>query len=35
MKNVLNSLNIIDINSKIIYFDCTNYYFEIDDEDDI
>lgn len=30
-----NSLNVVDRNSKIIYFDCTNYYFEIDDEDDI
>ena len=30
-----NSLNVVDRNSKIIYFDCTNYYFEIDDEDEI
>lgn len=30
-----NSLNMIDRNSKIIYFDCTNYYFEINDEDEL
>ena len=30
-----NSLNVIDRNSKIIYFDCTNYYFEINDEDEL
>lgn len=30
-----NSLNVVDRNSKIIYFDCTNYYFEIDDEDEV
>lgn len=30
-----NSLKIIDRNSRVIYFDCTNYYFEIDDEDEI
>ena len=29
-----NSLKVIDRNSKVIYFDCTNYYFEIHDEDD-
>ena len=30
-----NSKNIIDRNSKVIYYDCTNYFFEIDDEDEI
>ena len=30
-----NSLSVTDRNSKIIYFDCTNYYFEIDNEDEI
>lgn len=30
-----NSKNIIKINSKVIYYDCTNYFFEIDDEDDL
>ena len=30
-----NSKNIIKRNSNIIYYDCTNYFFEIDDEDDI
>jgi len=30
-----NSLNVIDRNSRVIYFDCTNYYFEITDEDDL
>ena len=30
-----NSLNVLDRNSKVIYFDCTNYYFEIDDEDEL
>jgi len=29
-----NSLNLIDRNSKVIYFDCTNYYFEINNEDE-
>ena len=29
-----NSLNVIDRNSRVVYFDCTNYYFEINDEDD-
>ena len=29
-----NSLSIINRNSKVIYFDCTNYYFEIKDADD-
>lgn len=30
-----NSKNIIDRNSKVIYYDCTNYFFEIDNEDDL
>mgnify|MGYP002515939275 CR=1 FL=1 len=30
-----NSKNVIKRNSKVIYYDCTNYFFEIDDEDDI
>lgn len=30
-----NSKNVIDRNSKVIYYDCTNYFFEIDDEDEI
>lgn len=30
----INSKSIIKRNSKIIYYDCTNYFFEIDDEDD-
>ena len=30
-----NSKNIIKRNSKVIYYDCTNYFFEIDNEDDI
>ena len=30
-----NSKNIIKRNSNVIYYDCTNYFFEIDDEDDI
>ena len=29
-----NSLNTLKRNSRVIYFDCTNYYFEISDEDD-
>ena len=29
-----NSLSTLKRNSRVIYFDCTNYYFEIDDEDD-
>ena len=28
-----NSLNIIKRNSKILYYDCTNYFFEIEQED--
>ena len=30
-----NSKNVIDRNSRVIYYDCTNYFFEIDNEDDI
>ena len=30
-----NSKNVIERNSRVIYYDCTNYYFEIDDEDDL
>lgn len=30
-----NSKDIINRNSNIIYYDCTNYFFEIDNEDDI
>ena len=30
-----NSKNVIKRNSNIIYYDCTNYFFEIDSEDDI
>lgn len=30
-----NSKNVIQRNSNVIYYDCTNYFFEIDDEDDI
>ena len=30
-----NSNKVIERNSKVIYYDCTNYFFEIDDEDDI
>ena len=30
-----NSKNIIKRNSNVIYYDCTNYFFEIDDEDNI
>jgi len=30
-----NSKNVIKRNSNVIYYDCTNYFFEIDDEDDI
>ena len=30
-----NSKKIINRNSRVIYYDCTNYFFEIDDEDDI
>jgi transposase len=30
-----NSKNIIDRNSSVIYYDCTNYFFDIDLEDDL
>lgn len=30
-----NSKNIIKRNSNVIYYDCTNYFFEIDNEDDL
>ena len=30
-----NSKKIIERNSKIIYYDCTNYFFEIDQDDDL
>ena len=30
-----NSKNVIKRNSKVIYYDCTNYFFEIDEEDDL
>ena len=30
-----NSKNIIKRNSQIIYYDCTNYFFEINEEDDL
>lgn len=30
-----NSKNIINRNSRVIYYDCTNYFFEIDNEDDL
>ena len=30
-----NSKNVIKRNSKIIYYDCTNYFFEINTEDDL
>ena len=30
-----NSKKVIQRNSNIIYYDCTNYFFEIDNEDDI
>ena len=30
-----NSKKVINRNSKVIYYDCTNYFFEIDDEDDL
>ena len=31
----INSKNVIRRNSKVIYYDCTNYFFEIDEEDDL
>ena len=30
-----NSKNVIERNSNVIYYDCTNYFFEIDDDDDL
>ena len=30
-----NSKNVVKRNSKVIYYDCTNYFFEIDNEDDL
>ena len=30
-----NSKYVINRNSKVIYYDCTNYFFEIDEEDDL
>ena len=30
-----NSLNVVDRNSRVIYYDCTNYFFEINNETDI
>ena len=30
-----NSKKVINRNSKVIYYDCTNYFFEIDEEDDL
>ena len=30
-----NSKNILKRNSKVIYYDCTNYFFEIDTQDDL
>ena len=30
-----NSLKVIDRNSRVVYFDCTNYYFEINEEDNL
>ncbi len=30
-----NSLRVLNRNSKVIYYDCTNYFFEIDAEDDL
>ena len=30
-----NSKNVVDRNSNVIYYDCTNYFFEIDNEDDL
>lgn len=30
-----NSKNVIKRNSKVIYYDCTNYFFEIEEEDDL
>ena len=30
-----NSKKVIERNSKVIYYDCTNYFFEIDEEDNL
>ena len=30
-----NSKNVINRNSKVIYYDCTNYFFEINEEDEL
>lgn len=30
-----NSKNVIERNSNVIFYDCTNYFFEIDNEDDL
>ena len=30
-----NSKNVLERNSNVIYYDCTNYFFEIDKEDDL
>ena len=30
-----NSKSVVDRNTKIYYFDCTNYYFDINEEDDL
>ena len=30
-----NSKKVVKRNSKVIYYDCTNYFFEIDEEDDL
>ena len=31
----INSKDILKRNSKVIYYDCTNYFFEIDTQDDL
>ena len=31
----INSKDIVKRNSKVIYYDCTNYFFEIDNQDDL
>ena len=30
-----NSLNVVNRNTKILYYDCTNYFFEIDQADGV
>ena len=30
-----NSKNVVDRNTRIVYYDCTNYYFDISEEDDL